>query len=201
MGKCVGYTAGAITFMAIGALVTGLALYFTYPGSMRVLQRASSLDAQMRLAKCKLVAATSYEASGTIYFSQNSSSSFTYITGTVEGLSEGLHGFHIHEFGAPDGGCTAAGSHFNPHDEEHGGPTSDHRHVGDLGNIDSIAQEGKTVATVEIMDEQVTLYGDWSVLGRAVVIHAGEDDLGASGDSAGAAGARVACCTIYISPE
>ena len=52
-----------------------------------------------------------------------------------------------------------------------------------------------------MMDDLVTLYGDRSVLGRAVVIHEGEDDLGASGDSAGAAGGRVACCTIFLANQ
>jgi len=31
MGHCIAYTAGAITFMGIGALITGLTLYFVYP--------------------------------------------------------------------------------------------------------------------------------------------------------------------------
>ena len=39
-----------------------------------------------------------------------------------------------------------------------------------------------------------------NILGRAIVVHAGEDDLGLGGDegslATGNAGARVACCKI-----
>ena len=48
------------------------------------------------------------------------------------------------------------------------------------------------------MDEVAKLSGEaeFSVMGRSIVIHEGEDDLGASGDPSGAAGARLKCCII-----
>ncbi|ROT75128.1 copper/zinc superoxide dismutase isoform 1 [Penaeus vannamei] len=39
----------------------------------------------------------------------------TLIQGTITGLSPGLHGFHIHEFGDLSDGCRTIGSHYNPH--------------------------------------------------------------------------------------
>uniref|UniRef100_A0A2P2I1S5 Superoxide dismutase (Cu-Zn)-like n=1 Tax=Hirondellea gigas TaxID=1518452 RepID=A0A2P2I1S5_9CRUS len=194
MGKCIAYTAGAITFLGIGALVTGLTLYIVYP-NMRGGQQ--STDEQMRYGMCDLRSADGLTQMGKIHFAQNSSESSTTITGTVAGLTAGAHGFHIHELGGTGDSCSDAGSHYNPADQSHGGPDSDERHVGDLGNIQSVG-EGDTIAIVKIEDHQVSLSGKWSVMGRSVVVHALEDDLGASGDASGAAGARVACCTIYI---
>ena len=57
---------------------------------------------------------------------------------------------------------------------------------------------GNVVA--EIMDSQAVLVGMHSIAGRALVIHAGEDDLGYGGDSGslstGNAGSRAGCCII-----
>ena len=36
------------------------------------------------------------------------------MTGTLTGLPEGRHGFHVHEFGNTSDNCMAAGSHINP---------------------------------------------------------------------------------------
>lgn len=37
------------------------------------------------------------------------------ITGTIKGLSQGLHGFHVHDKGDLSQGCDSAGPHFNPY--------------------------------------------------------------------------------------
>ncbi len=36
------------------------------------------------------------------------------LTGKIEGLKAGLHGFHVHENGNLGNGCKDAGAHFNP---------------------------------------------------------------------------------------
>ena len=61
------------------------------------------------------------------------------------------------------------------------------------------------IAHLETSDSLAGLYGDDSIVGRAMVVHAGEDDLGLGGDSgsraSGNAGARVACCIIGLTDE
>lgn len=120
------------------------------------------------------------------------------IVADVSGLSQGMHGFHIHQFGdcsAPDG--TSAGGHFNPHDVPHAGPDDSPRHVGDLGNL-SANQNGQ--AHYERVDNVIAFSGENNIIGRAVIVHAGEDDL--TSQPTGDAGARLACGVIGIAqPE
>jgi len=137
--------------------------------------------------------------SGTLTFTQEGDGP-TKVTGQVTGLAPGNHGFHVHQFGDVSAGCGSTGGHFNPAGKEHGGPTADERHAGDLGNI--VAGADGT-AVVDITDSQVPLTGANSVIGRAIVVHAGEDDLGLGGQNdsktTGHAGGRVACGVIGLS--
>ena len=98
----------------------------------------------------------------------------TRIQARIEGLPKGKHGFHIHQWGNLENGCTSAGGHFNPFGKTHGGPDMDERHVGDMGNIES---DGK-LAEIDYVDKVITLVGEHSIIGRTVVVHADEDDLG-----------------------
>lgn len=107
------------------------------------------------------------------------------------------HGFHIHEFGdctALDG--TSAGGHFNPQGQPHGGPDSDQRHVGDLGNI-TVDENG--YAQVDYVDPLLSFDGPNSILGRGVIVHAGEDDL--QSQPTGDAGARLSCGVIGVAQQ
>ena len=52
------------------------------------------------------------------------------------------------------------------------------RHVGDLGNVEA-GEDGTAKYFRE--DQQVTLFGAYSVLGRSCVLHADPDDLGLGG--------------------
>lgn len=114
------------------------------------------------------------------------------VVADFEGMEPGSHGIHIHEKGdcsAPDG--SSAGEHFNPTNKKHGSPDDKDRHVGDLGNI---VADRNGRAHYERVDSVIQLDGDYSIIGRSVVIHAKADDFKTqpSGDS----GKRVACGVI-----
>ena len=121
----------------------------------------------------------------------------TLIKGTITGLEPGLHGFHIHEFGDMSDGCKSMGAHYNPDGVDHG--DINQGHVGDLGNITA---DKSGIAKFTIRADRVDLLGDRSVVGRGIVVHADEDDLGKGGDAeslkTGNAGDRLACGIISI---
>lgn len=135
---------------------------------------------------------------GVIHFYQlGGPTSPVRVAGNLTGLSPGPHGFHVHQFGDTSGGCKSMGGHFNPFQLRHGSPDDSYRHVGDLGNIEA-GQDG--VAIIDLEDRQLTLNGLNSIIGRGLVLHAGQDDLGRGGDNGslktGNAGGRVACAVI-----
>ncbi|KAG0718198.1 Superoxide dismutase [Cu-Zn] [Chionoecetes opilio] len=138
------------------------------------------------------------EATGTLTLTQEAPPTGpVHIEGVISNLTEGKHGFHIHEKGSLENGCVSAKGHYNPHMRNHGNPKHLERHVGDLGNI--VADPTGT-ALVNITDPLLTLVGPRSIIGRAVVVHAGVDDLGLGGHSSslttGNAGGRVGCGVI-----
>ena len=104
------------------------------------------------------------------------------------------------QFGDNTNGCTSAGPHFNPDGCSHGAPENPKgsRHAGDLGNV--TAEGG--AAKIDITDQMISLTGEHSVIGRTVVVHADQDDLGKGGHelslTTGNAGARSACGVIGI---
>jgi Cu-Zn family superoxide dismutase len=115
-----------------------------------------------------------FNNAGVIRFSQMSPDSPTIITGTINWLSDGCHGFHIHSYGNLTKGCTSAGGHYNPFNKNHGGPEDNERHVGDLGNVHS----NGGIAKVDKVDKLIQLSGEYSIIGRSIVVHADKDDLG-----------------------
>ena len=71
--------------------------------------------------------------------------------------------------------------------------------MGDLGNV---LEEADGSGKYERLDQQVALYGPFSVVGRSCVLHKKTDDLGRGGDDeslkTGNAGARIACGVIGL---
>jgi len=141
------------------------------------------------------------ESFGCIKFHQPKEDAPTTLTVEIDNgaLTEGNHGFHVHQFGDNTNGCISAGPHFNPFGKTHGGPTDEVRHVGDLGNV---VVDGSGKCSTVITDPQVSLFGANSVIGRTMVLHAGVDDLGKGGNDeslkTGNAGGRVACGIVGL---
>ena len=134
---------------------------------------------------------------GYCFFEQSANGGVTRAYGTIKGLPDGLHGFHIHEFADFSNGCMSAGPHYNPFGKTHGGPDDEERHVGDLGNILANADG---VSEGAITDRLIQLSGEYTVIGRSFMVHAAVDDLGKGGhelsSTTGNAGARIGCGVI-----
>jgi Cu-Zn family superoxide dismutase len=113
---------------------------------------------------------------GTVTFTQKDAETIE-VKYKITGLAPGQHGFHIHEKADFSNGCASAGPHYNPFKGVHGGQDDIHpnRHVGDLGNIEAGA-DGVAEGTKE--DKYIKLFGEYTVVGRSMMVHADEDDLG-----------------------
>ncbi|KAI8068235.1 Cu/Zn superoxide dismutase [Gongronella butleri] len=137
---------------------------------------------------------------GTIWFTQDSKDSGTKVHAEFMGLTQGDHGFHVHQFGNLTGGCNSTGLHYNPYNQTHGDVNSKPRHLGDIGNVVSPGPDSKTVLDVTV--DVMPLTGPYSIIGRGIVVHADKDDLGQGGNaeslSNGNSGKRIACAIIGI---
>ncbi|KAH7727061.1 cytoplasmic Cu/Zn-superoxide dismutase [Aphelenchoides avenae] len=112
---------------------------------------------------------------GTVWFHQPQEDYPVTVQGEIHGLKPGAHGMHVHQWGDVTEGCASAGPHFNPFEKKHGPPEEESRHVGDLGNIQA-ASDG--LAVFNFNDRVIQLSGPNSVVGRCLVVHEKEDDLG-----------------------
>ena len=184
-----------VSMVALAALVA--CAQQETPGQTPVEQTMENVEATV--ADTEIVATAvledgSGEQVGLVTFTQDDD--HVVIEGEVHGVAgAGQHGFHIHESGecvAPD--FTSAGGHFNPNGMPHACPPEPSRHAGDLGNIE-VDAEGH--GTVSMDSDKFTLGpGELSVVGRAVILHEGEDDC--TSQPTGDAGARLACGRIVL---
>jgi Cu-Zn family superoxide dismutase len=141
---------------------------------------------------------------GTVRFTEDLKNDCVIIDIDIKGLKKGLHGFHVHECGDMSDQCESMCAHFNPYGKLHGGPDDKERHIGDLGNLD-VGTDGSV--KFRFIDSLIKLRGTKAnIIGRGLIIHADEDDLGKGGqiDSliTGHAGKRIACAVIgYAKPR
>jgi len=164
-----------------------------------LLAAVTAVTAEELVAVVRLTPFTAQNVTGTLKIVQSVSNGPVTITGKIQGLTEGLHGFHVHEKGDLTMGCQSAGGHFNPENVTHGAPEDTVRHVGDLGNIKA---NSSGEAIINITDTMISLSGPNSILGRSIVVHSGVDDLGKGGSplssTTGNSGDRWACGAIGI---
>ncbi len=154
-------------------------------------QRAQLMD-EIHRSVAVLHPTEGNDVRGTVHFEEHGND--VRVVADLSGLSPGRHGFHVHEYGdcsAPDG--SSAGGHFNPDDHPHALPPTRPRHAGDMGNVEAGA-DGH--AHFDATFDNFSVAGQKApVLGRGLIVHAGEDD----GEGAtGHAGARVSCGVIGV---
>ncbi|XP_060652630.1 extracellular superoxide dismutase [Cu-Zn] isoform X1 [Drosophila nasuta] len=145
------------------------------------------------------VQADNTQVKGNVTFIQNDCGQSVHVRIQLENVKEGKHGFHIHEKGDLSNGCTSLGGHYNPDKVDHGAPHHEVRHVGDLGNIE-VNSTG--IIDITYSDAVISLNGKRTIIGRSVVLHELEDDLGQGNHTdskkTGNAGGRIACGVIGI---
>ena len=146
------------------------------------------------------VITNSKKIKGYIILKEDLNKKDTIISINLSNVPPGKHGFHIHTSGDLRDGCKSLCSHYNPHNKTHGDIKSKNRHIGDLGNI----QPNKYGVVKKILrDKLIKLRGKYSVIGRSIIIHSDEDDLGLGNNKeslkTGNAGKRIACGVIGYS--
>ncbi|XP_048052687.1 extracellular superoxide dismutase [Cu-Zn] [Megalobrama amblycephala] len=157
-------------------------------------ERSDSLLAVCRMHPNTRLAPGLPRVYGHILFKQSGPKEKLRVTFKLHGLpvdSQQPRAMHIHEYGDLTKGCGSTGGHYNPLSVNHP------QHPGDFGNF--VPVNGKIRKS---QDSSATLFGRDSILGRSVVIHEGEDDLGRGGNVEsllnGNAGGRLACCVIGL---
>lgn len=145
-------------------------------------------------AEADLEAVEGSEIDGDIEFKQVASGVDVVVS--IDRARAGKHGIHIHEKGdCSDIAAKSMGGHFNPENYAHALPAEElQRHLGDLGNIE-INADGKGEITLTIIGATLKAGDPNSLLGRAFVVHDGED-LGKAKQPAGDSGSPIACGVI-----
>jgi Cu-Zn family superoxide dismutase len=136
---------------------------------------------------------------GIVRFTEDLRNDDVIIDIDIVGLKKNAkQGFHIHQCGDMSEQCDSMCAHFDPYGEDHGGKDSRHRHVGDLGNLES---DGNGHAKYRMRDHMIKLRGTkCNIVGRGLIIHEDEDDCGLTdhtlSKTTGNSGKRLACAVI-----
>ena len=122
----------------------------------------------------------------------------TMFTPSLNGLTPGVHGFHVHENPSCDSKeqdgkmvpALAAGGHFDPGKTgKHLGPYGD-GHLGDLPPL-YVSAEGKS--NVPVLAPRIKVA---DIRGRSLMVHVGGDNFADHPHPLGGGGARIGCGVI-----
>ena len=149
---------------------------------------------QGKRAQAKIESKSESLVTGQAFFSEKSGKVKVEIR--VTGVEPGPTAVHLHSIGdCSSEDATSSGGHWNPTKDKHGKWGESQFHSGDIGNI-NIDERGNGVLIL------IDQYNRWSiggpaetnVIGRAVVVHQGKDDM--VSQPSGAAGKRTGCGPI-----
>jgi len=177
------------------ALVVGCESMTSSKESSKKMDTGKTAVAHLTPSKAATTMPANTNVTGTVKFTDEGNGK-TKIVADISGLAPNTkHGFHIHEKGdlsSPD--LMSTGGHYNPEKHPHGGPSTSPVHAGDFGNVMSDASGN---AHFELEVDDISIGGEKNdVLGKAVIVHAKEDDL--KSQPSGNAGGRVAGGVIEL---
>ncbi len=113
-------------------------------------------------------------------------------TPKLQGLTPGVHGFHIHENLSCSQDGMAAGGHFDPAKTgKHLGPYHDEGHLGDLPII-YVAPDGSV--SLPVLAPRLKHFAD--IQHHALMLHDGGDNYSDVPNKLGGGGARMVCGLI-----
>lgn len=111
----------------------------------------------------------------------------------LQGLTPGIHGFHVHQNPACDQNGMAAGGHLDPENTgKHLGPFNDNGHLGDLPAL-YVNADG--TATLPVLAPRLLHLSD--ITAHALMVHAGGDNYSDSPEKLGGGGKRMLCGVIH----
>jgi len=145
-------------------------------------------------AEADLTAATGAKIQGKATFIQEPGG--VRVVLEIADAPPGKKGVHVHERGdCSDIKGQSMGPHFAPKLEQHALPAEGvTHHLGDLGNI-VVSDDGTGRLEFKVVDATLGPDHGTSFLGRALVVHSGED-AGSNAQPSGDSGAPMACGVI-----
>ena len=149
---------------------------------------------QGKRAQAKIEPKSESLITGQAFFSEKSGKVKVEIS--VTGVEPGPTAVHLHSIGdCSSEDAMSSGGHWNPTKDKHGKWGEGQFHSGDIGNI-NIDESGKGVLILIDQHNRWSIGGpaETNVIGRAVVVHQGKDDM--VSQPSGAAGKRTGCGPI-----